>query len=126
LSDRLTELNESFAQNQDSHYRQQLQALQIDMGLIVRARPYAEDSLEDSPEAVEGLVAAATGGSTKGSGVNNLSSHRRQESEIAALAGKVYAAFVEDINDAMEQRDADLVLLQVRLIMWMSIYYDQT
>ncbi|KAH0533914.1 hypothetical protein FGG08_007467 [Glutinoglossum americanum] len=112
LSDRLVEINESFSQNQDTHYRQQLQALQIDMGLIVRARPYAENSLEDSAETVEGLVTAATGGSTKGPGMNHLNGHRRQESEIAALAGKVYAAFLEEVNDAMEQRDADLVLLQ--------------
>ncbi|KAI9765152.1 MAG: hypothetical protein M1840_007745 [Geoglossum simile] len=112
LSDRLTEINESFSQNRDSHYRQQLQALQIDMGLIVRAKPYAENPLEDTAEAVEELVAVATGGGAKGLGTNHLSGNRRQESEMAALAGKVYAAFVEEVNDAMEARDAELALLQ--------------
>jgi hypothetical protein len=86
------------------------------MGLIVRAKPYAENPLEDTAEAVEGLVAVATGGGAKGSGTNHLSGHQRQESEIAALAGKVYAAFVEEVNDAMEARDAELALLQVRLV----------
>ncbi|KAI9783972.1 MAG: hypothetical protein M1839_002917 [Geoglossum umbratile] len=112
LSDRLTEINESFSQNRDNHYRQQLQALQIDMGLIVRAKPYAENPLEDTAEAVEGLVAVATGGGTKGAGTAQVGSLRRQESDIAALAGKVYAAFVEEVNDAMEARDAELALLQ--------------
>ncbi|KAH0550906.1 hypothetical protein GP486_007730, partial [Trichoglossum hirsutum] len=114
LSDRLAEINESFSQNRDSHYRQQLQALQIDMGLIVRAKPYAETPLEDSAEVIEGLVSAATGnGTAKTSGMSHLGGgHRRQDGEVAALAGKVYAAFVEEVNDAMEQRDAELALLQ--------------
>lgn len=101
LSDKLNELTASFAQNRDGHYRQQLQALQIDMTLVMRADPYLENPLDDSGEDIANLVAASTGGASTGT-----------------LAGKCYAQFVDEINNAVEERDTDLTRLEVRSGAW--------
>src|SRR2546430_1815271 len=59
LSARYNDIPESFSRDRDIHYRQQLQAIQIDMGLITKANPYADYPLDDSTEAIDDLVAAA-------------------------------------------------------------------
>ena len=112
LSDKLNELTASFSHNRDRHYRQQLQALQVDMTLIMRADPYSQGPLDDSGEDIANLVAAATGGAAFVSG-GGLSGHRRGDLDGTALAGMWYAKFVEETNDAMELRDTCLTMLEV-------------
>ncbi|KAI9824000.1 MAG: hypothetical protein M1819_001088 [Sarea resinae] len=104
LSDRLNELTASFTQNRDTHYRQQLQALQIDMNLIMRADPYANSPLDDSGEDIAELISATMGGSANG--------QWKPEGDVAALAGRWYAKFVDDVNNAMEDRDVALTMLE--------------
>src|SRR4051794_33553480 len=61
LSERLSEITNSFQLNRDSHYRQQLHALQIDMTLIMGADPYTNGPLDDSPENIAKMIADLTG-----------------------------------------------------------------
>ncbi|KAI9811767.1 MAG: hypothetical protein M1827_005312 [Pycnora praestabilis] len=108
LSDRLNDLTASFAQNRDTHYRQQLQALQIDMNLIMRAEPYSGTPLADTGDEIAEMVTSAVTGNNSHNGMNG---QRRSEGDGAALAGRWYAKFAEDVNNAMEDRDAGLTML---------------
>ena len=109
LSEKLNELTNSFANNRDSHYRQQLQALQVDMNLITRADPYRDAPFDDMGDEIAELVAQTTGGNTQGGAGPG-------QSMVASLAGRWYAQYVEEINDAIEVRDADMTMLEVRCL----------
>ncbi|KAI9674090.1 MAG: hypothetical protein M1817_001908 [Caeruleum heppii] len=115
LSDKLNELTSAFTQNRDSHYRQQLQALQIDMGLIMQADPYSDALLDDSGEEIAALITATLGTSAtarlNGAGLSQGAT-RRGEFDWMAFAGRWYAKFVEDVNIAAEERDAALTMLE--------------
>lgn len=118
LSDKLNELTGSFSMNRDGHYRQQLQALQIDMNLIMRADPYTDAPLDDSGDDIADMILAALGGNAQG-GQNGAGTgtgpagQRRGDLDPAILAGKWYARFVEEVNDAVEHRDTTLTMLEV-------------
>ncbi|KAI9696044.1 MAG: hypothetical protein M1836_005875 [Candelina mexicana] len=113
LADRLSDLTANFSNNRDNHYRQQLQALQIDMNLITSANPYSDKPLEDTGDEIANLVNIAAGGnSSTGANGGQGGSHRRLEVDTAQLAGKWYARFAEEVNNAMESRDAQLTLVQ--------------
>ncbi len=98
LADRLIEITDQFSNNRDHHYRTQLQALQIDMNLIMEANCNEKTPLPDSAEVVDAMVR------------ENIDKTMRSSlgHEIPVRAGRVYADFVKDINDAMEERDAAL------------------
>jgi len=100
---------ETFSAEQHQHYRAQLQAIQVDMTLILRANPYNNVPLDDDAEDIEHEIEIITGG--------NLPHITNEAAKIDyhALAGKRYHDYVQDINRAMEQRDADLTALKVRL-----------
>ncbi|KZF25290.1 hypothetical protein L228DRAFT_280542 [Xylona heveae TC161] len=106
LSERLNELTAAFAQNRDTHYRQQLQALQVDMNLIMRANPYSEAPLDDMGDDIAEVVSAALGGGSNG--------QWRLDGDAAALSGRWYSKFTDEVNDAMEDRDANLTMLEHR------------
>lgn len=103
IADKLNGLTATFSEHRDQHYRSQVQAIQIDMSLILNAMPYSDAPLPDSPEEIAELVNATTGGSMPaGFDVNN------------GEAGKRYAKFADETNDALEERDSALVMLLVR------------
>lgn len=110
LSERLSDLTNQFTRNRDAHFRKQLQSLQIDMNLIMRADPYKERPLEDHPDEIAELISTTVGANILGGGHGG---HRRAENDAAPYAGKWYQKFVEEINDAQENRDAQLTLLEV-------------
>ena len=101
--------------NRDAHYRAQLQALQVDMQLLVKADPYRSTPLDDTGEDVAEMVAAATGAIGVHSADNGgaQAGLRRAEGDTAALAGRYYMPFVEQVNNIMEERDAQLTMLEV-------------
>lgn len=102
LADRLEEITRHFSQNRDIHYREQLQALQIDMNLIMEADAHGKEPLPSSPEAVEALVE------------ENIKTVRKTLGAIPPpRAGKIYAAFAKEINDAIEERDSALTMYMV-------------
>jgi len=106
ITDKLSDMIQTFTQDQHQHYRAQLQAIQVDMTMILRANPYENRPLDDSAEDVEQEIENVTGGS--------LPNTDAAVKDYLALAGKRYHEYVQQINHALEQRDADLTALQVR------------
>lgn len=104
--DKLQHMMDSFATNQHQHYRAQMQAIQTDMSLILRAEPYEGLPLDDSAEEIRAAVESV------GAGVG-LEDEAAQK-DFLSMAGSRYRAFVKDVNDAIEQRDADLTVLHNR------------
>lgn len=105
MHDRLNDMDAAFAKDQHQHYRAQLQALQVDMTLILRADPYENMPLDDTPEAIADMIETVT------ARLNPLSPAGRDD--FLAMAGKRYFQYTQKINQAMEQRDADLTALKV-------------
>jgi len=114
---------DSFGANQHQHYRAQLQAVQVDMTLVLRADPYSNgEPLEDGGEeirgVVEGLVAGLGGiGGIGGSGgVGGAGGEEGAQRDYLAMAGRRYGEFVGQVNDCLEGRDAELTALHVSLV----------
>lgn len=103
LADRLEEITKAFSQNRDMHYREQLQAIQIDMNLIMEADPHSKALLPDDPRVIDELV------------LENVKVVRKtSDPVIPPRAGRMYADFAKEINDAMEERDTNLTSHKVR------------
>jgi len=105
LADRLQEITDLFANNRDHHYRTQLQALQIDMNLIMEARCNEKTPIPNTAEEIDALVR------------DNIDRTMRASLgvEVPVRAGKIYADFAKEVNDAMEERDAALCTHMVSL-----------
>lgn len=101
------ELLAEFSSNREQHYREQLIALQTDMNLITQADPYDPEPLEDSPEEVARIAEVAASGTP-------------YQSQMSSLAGKWYAEFVHEVNDAKEAKELALISLMVtsQLALW--------
>lgn len=107
ITEKLSDMIETFTNEQPMHYRAQLQAIQVDMTLISRADPYQLEPLDDSAEAIEQEIELITGGSMPG-----IETAKR---DYLALAGKRYHEYIQKINEAKERKDADLVATHVSL-----------
>lgn len=95
LADRLEEITKAFSSNRDMHYREQLQAIQVDMNLIMEADPHGAEPLPDQPEEIDALV------------LKNCKFIRKTDDPvIPPRAGKMYADFAKEVNDAMEEKDS--------------------
>lgn len=98
LANRLDEITQSFATNRDANYRNQLQALQCDMNIIMEADPYGASPLPDSREEIDSLVSR-----------NLQKAMMKTISPAPPLrAGMLYAQFAKDVNDAIEERDTNM------------------
>lgn len=113
LSEKLASLTNGFhnpanPRIREQYYRAQLSSLQADMQLIAKADVSGQNLrlMDDSPDAVQKEVDAMFSQSALG----------RDVVADQGMAGKLYSQFLEDINDAMEQRDTDLALLYVWLL----------
>lgn len=113
LADRLVEITDQFSNNRDHHYRTQLQALQIDMNLIMEAKTNGKTPLPDSSEEIDALVRGNIEKTMRPSLGHEISPSR---------AGKIYSDFAKDVNDAMEERDAALATHMV-IILYPSVRY---
>lgn len=105
MAEKLQQMMDSFSSNQNHHYRAQLQAVQVDMNLILRADPYEGVPLEDGGDEIRSLV--------EGMGADAGMSDEAAQRDYWAMAGNRYRTFVREANDAIEQRDADLTALHV-------------
>ncbi|KAL2444801.1 hypothetical protein ABEF95_017270 [Exophiala dermatitidis] len=92
------ELYNELASNREQHYREQLIALQTDMSLISQAYLYDAEPLEDSPEEIARITELAASGTP-------------YQSQMSSLAGKWYAEFVQEVNDAKEAKELALIQL---------------
>jgi len=106
IAERLQEMISTFSQDTHQHYRAQLQAIQVDMTLVLRADNYENRPLDDSPQAIEELITSLTGG-------NVPAGDKAAKDDFMAMAGKRYYEYCQEINRAQEQRDADLTALKV-------------
>lgn len=111
IVEKLQGMIDSFSSNQHQHYRAQLQAVQADMTLILRANPYSTTFTESSSGVLE------DGGEELRSLVESLGAplpaDEAAQRDYWALAGSRYKDFVRQVNDCVEQRDADLTALHV-------------
>ncbi|CZT09341.1 related to nif-specific regulatory protein [Rhynchosporium agropyri] len=102
LADRLQDITMAFSANRDQHYRAQLQSIQVDSNLIGEADVHSRQPLPDSAEEVEKLV--------------NINIQKTMMKNILPepplKAGKIYADFAKEVNDAMEERDSAMVVLK--------------
>jgi hypothetical protein len=105
LSERLQDLVSSFSANLRPHYEAQANAIQVDINLVHRADPYQNKPLEDSPDEIANLIRNTVGGKIPADPV--------AEADFLADAGKLYTTFVHGVNDALEDRDVNLTLLNV-------------
>ena len=106
------------------------------MSLILLADPYANTPLADSSEEIAEMVGGAAvlpsahqaqqyeggKGASNGNGVMAgagagavVGTGAHQAEQLAALVGRQYAQFAGDVNDAMEERDVALTMLNVSL-----------
>ena len=103
-------IHNAFEQNHTDHYWAQLSAMQCEINLLMRADPYREGPLDDSPAG----IAQQTSDARK-----EVCSQRPITAEAEASfqhsSGKFYPEFVRQINSALEQRDADLTSIHVCL-----------
>lgn len=115
ISERLNDLVTTFAEKRDPIYRQQLQALQADMGYMLRADPYQDKPLDDLADDITDEMVAAMA-SHPGSFVRGSQGAARMpmpEVELPPASGKWASVFAQEVNNALEQRDASLTLLAV-------------
>lgn len=115
LSERLTEMVSAFGANLRPHYEAQVNAINIDISLILQADPYQNKPLEDDPEEIQAKVTAMAG--------NNVPAEVARD-DFAAGAGKMYTEFVHRVNDAMEERDVNLTFLAVCISVSCRTLYD--
>jgi hypothetical protein len=108
IVDRLKNMVDSFSAHQHHHYRAQLQAVQVDMTLILNADPYAQtpEGLDEDSLAIREAIEAMGG---------QIPNDEGARGDYDALAGKRYREFVRLLNDGVEKRDAGLTALKVRL-----------
>lgn len=103
----------TFSSNQHNHYRAQLQGVQVDMTLVLRADPYRDGPLDDSHDDIKALVENIMARDANGSGGVSLPNDQAARDDYWTIAGKRYTEFVRNVNDAIEERDADLAQLNV-------------
>ena len=107
MADRLSEISKNFSDNRDVYYRERLRRFQADITFINNAQLYDNRPLDD-------LIGSREGdgpGSSQTNGRTHPSAHTRMHPPQSL--GKHAAMFVQDINDTLEEKDADLTRLAV-------------
>lgn len=114
MAERLAQISLEFAENRDVLYRKKHQEYQADLSFIHSAELYNDKPLEEPEyeglEDAAGSAAASTHGSLRDLQQAQLNGSFKFE---LPKAGKHSLEFVQQINDAMEQRDADLTTVAV-------------
>ncbi|KAL6715310.1 hypothetical protein ACLMJK_007575 [Lecanora helva] len=113
MEERFAQISQDFNENRDLHFRKQMQNFQIDIDYIRQADLYASKTLDglldDGSLSATGSTAASTQGSIRNVQMNG-SNWFNNPMRIGIHADK----FATDINDAMEQRDAELTTISYR------------
>ncbi|KAL9608288.1 MAG: hypothetical protein Q9167_006871 [Letrouitia subvulpina] len=95
MMDKFHEISMNFAENRDQYWRKQHQELQRDLNFITSAEPYQNQPLNEDWEDVEGKTSLPG-------------------AEKTLPPGKWSRRFVEEVNNALEDRDAQLTLVAGR------------
>ena len=110
LSERLHDISANFAQNRDYHYRGQLHILQLALNFINNSEPYNARPLNDNPNVIfEQLSAAVMDNAQR----DAQAAARLNMLEVPAGTETWAAAYVQEINDHLEIRDATLAAIAV-------------
>ena len=114
MEDRFAQISHEFNENRDLYYRKQLQSFQVDIDFIRNAALYVDKPLDEFGD--EGTEEATTSAaaSTQGS-VRNVNLNGDARHGLHLKNGAYAAKFAHKINDALEQRDADLTNVAVFL-----------
>jgi hypothetical protein len=109
IEQKFKDLVSNFSQNREAQLRAQLNALSRDMYFINQANPYQNKPLADFAGDLFIDIGALD---------NSVAGGQRGEpsstnSDTRVPVGKFAAQYVEQINDAMEERDADLTEVDV-------------
>jgi hypothetical protein len=114
IVEKLQTMVTAFSSKGHHHYRAQLQAIQVDMTLLIGADPYGSGGpLDDSYDDIRALVDSIVQGGPNGVGGVNLPEDDAARNDFYSIAGKRYGEFVRNVNNAVEERDADLTALHV-------------
>lgn len=112
LLERFNDINSNFARNRDAIYRAQMQLLQYDMNLINSIGLYDNKPLDDFADDI--IEALATSTQTSANGARSSQSGARMlDVEALPGAGRWAAQFIQEVNDAFEERDVQLTLVAV-------------
>jgi len=113
MVDRLTEISNNFAENRDAIYRKRLQSYQADITFINNANLYDNKPLDDFGDdpAANTSPALSGQGSVRSTQQGIFNGHMRIDQPLET--GKHAARFVQEVNDALEQKDADLTAAAV-------------
>lgn len=103
LIDRIAAMNDTFQQQKDLTYRDQLQKIHSDTILVQRFDPYDTQALEKIAEL------QAEHRQTQGPGV-----HAEGARSLLDMAGIRFTDFMEEIEDLIEVRDFQLTQSKVR------------
>lgn len=111
--EKLQGMIDTFAANQNQHYRAQLQGVQVDMSLVLNADPYVDGPLGDTHDDIHALIEGMMKADAHGNGGVNLPNDEAVRNDFWSIAGKRYGDFVREVNDSIEKRDSDLTTLHV-------------
>jgi Sds3-like protein len=105
INERLAFLDEKFRQDRDFTYRDQLQKIQVDTTLIQRLDPYDPNVLDTIAD-LRREHAEAQVSDTLPESVRSL----------IQMAGPDFQVFLQEIEDVVENRDANVTQQKVRLV----------
>lgn len=103
LIERLSVMNDKLQRDRDLTYRDQLQKIQYEVGLVQRFDPYASNSLEKAAELLQ-EHRQAQGPPVHADGARSLMD----------MAGIRFPDFIDEVEDLIEIRDFQLVQSKVR------------
>ena len=112
MTERLTEISSNFAENRDALYRERLRSYQADITFINTAQLYENKPL-DEVESLEHLNAnpvASTQGNLR---TSQLQPNGNSGAPNPISLGKHAVLFAQEVNDALERKDASLVEVAV-------------
>ena len=113
LTDRLAALSDKFGRDRDMIYREQLQKIQFDTNLVMRLDPYTDRPLDFL-------------GQDRASRERELNRDPDPEGRgggrgVLEMAGPTFQQWIQEIEDLVEERDAELTKQKVSLVMYYTV-----
>ena len=113
MEDRFAQISQEFNDNREAYYRKQLHTFQLNTDFIRNSNLYANKPLDELIEDPTEDLSASAAASTQGS-VRTLNPNGNTRVEMPWRHGVSAARYSREIDDVLEQRDADLTMVAVR------------
>lgn len=108
LVEKIDDIVKAFSKNKDTEYRNQLQAIQVDINIILSTEPHdVRKVMNGHADEILTLLMGYNGGDPE---------QMKQQIEnfnLAELTGKIFQDFMRDVEKAEEIRDTHLTMLKV-------------